>query len=241
VTTFVAKLADVAPDGHSALIVDGSLNGTRRQSYTEPSALTPGEIYELNIPVWPTGWVLKPGHRLRLASYSSDFPNLWPTPEPARNRIYRGGKYSSRLILPVVPESKLVPPQFLPPPPRLHSLVTSYGTAPTQQVIYDQIAGTVTIEGRTGGTTVLDENLGSITTERHFRCSASSRNPGQASIMGFHKYVMQREDGVIEVSAESTIRATETAFHILINLNVTRNGTPFFQKQWTTTEPRRLL
>jgi uncharacterized protein len=96
VATFVAKLADVAPDGHSALIVDGSFNGTRRKSYTEPSPLTPGEIYELNIPMWPTGWVLKPGHRLRLAISSSDFPNLWPTPEPARNRIYRGGCYPSR-------------------------------------------------------------------------------------------------------------------------------------------------
>ena len=86
VATFVVKLADLAPDGHSALIVDGSLNGTRRQSYTDPSPMTPGEIYELNIPVWPTGWVIKPGHRLRLAVSSSDFPNLWPTAQKARAR-----------------------------------------------------------------------------------------------------------------------------------------------------------
>ena len=29
IATFVVKLTDVAPDGHSTLIVDGSLNGTR--------------------------------------------------------------------------------------------------------------------------------------------------------------------------------------------------------------------
>ncbi len=32
----------------------------------------------------PTGWVIKPGHRLRLAISGSDFPNLWPAPEKAR-------------------------------------------------------------------------------------------------------------------------------------------------------------
>src|SRR5262245_32872391 len=64
VATFVAKLADVAPDGRSALIVDGSLNATRRQSLTDPKPLTPGEVYELNVPMNPTGWVVPTGHRL---------------------------------------------------------------------------------------------------------------------------------------------------------------------------------
>src|SRR5207248_1942637 len=36
VATFVAKLSDVAPDGTSALITDGSLNLTRRNSLTAP-------------------------------------------------------------------------------------------------------------------------------------------------------------------------------------------------------------
>jgi hypothetical protein len=49
------------------------------------------------------------------------------------------------------------------------------------------------------------------------------------------------EDGIIEVTAESTIRSTETDFHVTVNLHVTRNGLPFFQKQWLLTEPRRLL
>ena len=88
VATFVVKLSDVAPDGKSALITDGSLNGTRRNSLTDPEDLTPDEVYELNIPMQPTGWVLKPGHRLRMSISGSDFPNLWPTPELARHRIH---------------------------------------------------------------------------------------------------------------------------------------------------------
>src|SRR5262245_46833563 len=102
VATFVAKLADVAPDGSSALIVDGSLNGTRRESLMDPKPMKPGEVYELSIPMNPTGWVIEPGHRLRLAISGSDFPNLWPTPEKARNRVYRGGEWPWRGILAVV-------------------------------------------------------------------------------------------------------------------------------------------
>ena len=49
------------------------------------------------------------------------------------------------------------------------------------------------------------------------------------------------EDGTYEVTSESTIRATATAFHITINLTVTRNGKPFFHKKWMVSEPRRLL
>ncbi len=240
VAAFVAKLADVAPDGPSALIVDGALNGTRRSSYTEPSPMTPGEIYELKIPMLPTGWVVKPGHRLRLAVSSADFPNLWPTPEKALNRICRGSRYSSRVILPVVPESDLPRPEFL-PAPQLHSVVRSSGEPPTLQVSYDQITGMTTVLGHRKAATILDENLGTILSEDSWRCSASSQDPARSSIVGMHKIALQREDGLIEVSAESTIRATETHFHILVNLNVTRNGQPFFQKQWTATEHRKLL
>jgi hypothetical protein len=202
--------------------------------------MSSGEIYELHIPMLPTGWVLKPGHRLRLAVSSADFPNLWPTPERARNNIYHGGSHLSRVILPVVPNSSMPPPQFL-PPPQLFQLVKGSGAPPILQYVHDEITGVTTIIGHRKGTTVLDDNLGTILSDDEFRCTGSSQNPAQASMMGMHKIAFQREDGLIEVTAESTIRATETAFHILVNLNVSRNGQPFFHKQWTATEPRRLL
>jgi hypothetical protein len=75
----------------------------------------------------------------------------------------------------------------------------------------------------------------------NFRCTASAKDPAQASIVGTHSYTVEREDGTFEVTAESTIRATATHFHITIDLNVLRNGKPFFSKKWLVTEPRRLL
>ena len=239
VLTFVAKLADVAPDGHSALIVDGSLNGTRRKSLTDPEPLAPGAVYELQIPMVPAGWVLAPGHRLRLAISSSDFPNLWPTPERARVQLYRGGKYASNITLPVIPAPALPAPKFL-PPSSMTSPVKGYGEPPTQQVLYDQITGTVSILNHRKGRTVLEDNLGVFFSESEFRCTASTLNPAQSSIVGTHTYAVEREDGKYVIVGESSIRATATTFHIVINLTITRNGQPFFQKQWTADEPRQL-
>ncbi len=240
VATFVAKLADVAPDGSSALIVDGSLNGTRRDSLTDPTPMKPGAAYELDIPMNPTGWVIRKGHRLRLAVSGSDFPNLWPTPEKAKNGVARGAGQPSRVVLPVVPAAKGEAPRFL-PPPRLQSYVRSSSEPGRQQVLHDQLTGTVTVLNRTAGTLVLPDGRGELSRESHFRCTASSKDPARASIVGTHTAVLKRENETIEVSAESTVRATATAFHITINLTVTRNGKPFFHKKWTVSEPRRLL
>ena len=97
------------------------------------------------------------------------------------------------------------------------------------------------MSGHLESRTVLDGNLGTIVSERDFRVSVSVRDPAHSSIVGVHKMAMQREDGTIEVTAESSIRATKSHFHIIVNLNVTRNGTAFFQKQWMATEPRKTL
>ena len=99
---FCVSLSDVAPDGSSRLVAKGMLNGTRRDSLKEPEPLVPGEIYELAIEVDCTAWRFERGHRVRVAVASADWPNVWPTPEPATNRVHRGGELASRMTLPTV-------------------------------------------------------------------------------------------------------------------------------------------
>ena len=85
------------------------------------------------------------------------------------------------------------------------------------------------------------DTIGTISYQQSFRCNASSHDPAQGSITGLHKFSLKREDSVIEVIADTTIRSTDTAFHIIINLNVIKDGLQFFRKEWTASEPRRLL
>jgi putative CocE/NonD family hydrolase len=243
VANFVAKLAHVSPDGASTLITDGALNPTRRSSLTHPEPMTPGEIYPLTIPIAPTGWVVPKGHRLRLAISSSDFPNLWPTPYPATNRLYRGPAHPATLTLPVVPPSSLPPPEFL-PPSSLRSL-TSPATPgstlpPLQQILLDHHTNSATLHYRAASASTLDDSMGQVLSESEFRATASNDSPAQASIVGRHKYSFRRDESLIEVTSESSIRSTETDFHLTINLTVTRNGALFFQKHWLHTQPRHL-
>jgi putative CocE/NonD family hydrolase len=241
VATFVAKLADVAPDGSSCLIVDGSLNGTRRRSLSDPMPLTPDEVYELAIPMTPTGWTVKRGHRLRLAVSGADFPNLWPTPLAGRQRVHWGGHFASRVVLPVVSAASLPLAGYL-SPPRLHQAVKSFTGPPRQEVSVNHGTGVVSVHNHLAkATSILPGVPGTFALERRFTCSASSTDPAHASVVGTHTYTLEREDGTFMIDGESTIRSSATAFHVTINLNVMRNGRPFFHKTWTATEPRRLL
>ena len=104
-TDFTAKLVDVHADGTAYNVSDGIL----RRSYA------PDRIEEISIRLWPTSMLFRKGHRVRLEVASSNFPrydrnlnmggNLATGVETqtARQTIYYGSAYPSRLILPVVP------------------------------------------------------------------------------------------------------------------------------------------
>src|SRR5262249_58856911 len=104
------------PEASPARRGEAARKAPGRRGGAAPEPMTPGEVYELNIPMTPTGWTVPAGHRLRLAIAGSDFPNLWPTPDRAENRVYRDGGRPSRVILPAGPASTPPPPRVPPPP-----------------------------------------------------------------------------------------------------------------------------
>lgn len=225
VVSFVAKLSDVAPDGTSALISDGSLNGTRRDSLADPEAMEPGRFYQLEIPMTPTGWKLAAGHRLRLAISSGDFPNLWPTPEQAEVTLRHGGDRPSHVILPAVPESVLPAVTFLPSPAPEQAKLTFEELSPLT-VIHDQFSDRVMVRKER-------ENV--------FRTWVDRRHPADTTIIATHSYQVDQEGDAIKAVAEVAVRSDSTHFHIDIHLTVTKNGQPYFEKKWSGKELRRML
>ena len=138
---FAASLSDVAPDGTSHLVAKGMLNATRRDSLTDPEPLIPGEVYELSIEIDTTAWVFHAGHRIRLAIASADWPNVWPTPQPATNTVYRGEARPSRLILPSVPpRGSAKAPRFRPSQKAMirHS---DRADPPSWRIVHDVLGG----------------------------------------------------------------------------------------------------
>ena len=114
-TDFVAKLIDVWPNGFAQELCYGIVRARYRDSFTEPSLLRSGQVYELTISVNPTSNLFKTGHRVRLDISSSDFPNFdrnhntggddyaESTLVAAKQTVFHDRTRPSRVVLPVIP------------------------------------------------------------------------------------------------------------------------------------------
>jgi predicted acyl esterase len=112
-TDFTAKLCDVYPDGRSMIVLDGIIRASHRNSPEKVELMEPGKIYEFEIDLWSTSFVISPGHHVRIAISSSNAPRFEPNPntgkpsgsddktEVATNTIYMNADHPSHILLPV--------------------------------------------------------------------------------------------------------------------------------------------
>lgn len=228
---FAVCLCDVAPDGKSHLVAQGMLNATRRESLSKPKPLTPGKLYELEIQIDCTAWMFAKGHRIRLSIASADWPNVWPTPLTATNRVYWGPEHPSRLILPIVPaQGSATAPQFH-PSLRSVSRHTDAPDPPIWHVTRDQLTGRATVDlqwgasWRVGDTAVVERESSS-------RLNVNPYDPADASAKAWHLFRMVRPNHLIEARAGVAVQASATHFHITIELEIRVNGALHFTKHW---------
>ena len=114
-TDWTAKLVDVSPTGYAKNLCDGIIRARYRESLSQPTLLTPREIYAYTIEVGVTGNVFRQGHRIRLEISSSNFPRFDRNPNtghpfgadselrPAHQTVYHTQAYPSHILLPVIP------------------------------------------------------------------------------------------------------------------------------------------
>jgi putative CocE/NonD family hydrolase len=119
-TDFTIKLIDLYPPGkdypkgYALNLTDGILRCRYRQSWSEPTLMTPGKIYAVKVTAFPTSNLFKRGHRIRLDISSSNFPHFDVNPNTgapegtgmerriARNTIHMGLAHPSHVILPLI-------------------------------------------------------------------------------------------------------------------------------------------
>ncbi|MFZ7103483.1 MAG: CocE/NonD family hydrolase [Peptococcaceae bacterium] len=119
------SLCDIDPDGNEHLLTRGWLRGSQRKvdpqkstlwlpfhSHTDQEALTPGDVYEFNISVVPTGNLFKTGHRigLKISCVDDESPanpldmmaqgHLWRQ-SPSWVTVFHNSEYPSHLLLPI--------------------------------------------------------------------------------------------------------------------------------------------
>ena len=112
-TDFMAMLTDVWPNGYSQRLCDGMVRCRYRNGMNKVEFLNKGVNF-VRINMWNTGHLFKRGHKIRLDITSSFFPkysrNLNNGEDlaysdriiVAKNRIYHGEKYPSKLKLRII-------------------------------------------------------------------------------------------------------------------------------------------
>lgn len=241
VAFFSVKVSDVAPDGRSTLVTRGLLNATRRTSLREPEPLEPGRAYELRIELDCCAWRFAAGHRVRVAIAGSDWPSIWPAPEASLHAIFRGPAQPSRVELPVAPAATLPAPEFA-PPQQLITLAAVEASGGAFQIVESYHEQTVTVHSDSGAYRYIMPHDSTVLADRLcWDVTASRTHPERVAARGRQAYSFSGAGGEIGVEAGMTVTSTRTSFHVLLELNVTANGAPHFQRHWTRTIPRKLL
>jgi putative CocE/NonD family hydrolase len=120
-TDFTAKLVDVCPPtadyplGYDLNVGDAIRRARYRESLDHPALMKPGEIYPLQIEIYPTANLFSAGHCIRVDISSSNFPRFDVNPntgEPlqqhrrmvvADNTIHHDAERPSHIVLPIIP------------------------------------------------------------------------------------------------------------------------------------------
>jgi putative CocE/NonD family hydrolase len=237
---FVVSLSDISADGASHLVCKGALNATRRDSLTQPKLLKAGKIIQLEIEMDATGWVLKKGQRIRLSVSNGDWPNLWPTPEMARSRVYFGKDRPSRLVLPVVPiKGSAKPVKFTPSPMQINCL-SDLPRPPIWEVCQDLLTGRTRVDMKLGGSIRLTKHT-TIERESSGIFEIDPSDPAHATGHGNHTVAMHSGGQRIQARSEIFVQATAKHFHLTVNLIVEVNDSPYSSRRWTESIPRKML
>ena len=113
-TDWVARITDVDEKGNSIRLCDGIVRAKFRRSFIEPKLLLPGEIVRYEIPMTWIANRFEAGHSIRVEITSGADNSIFcntntglPIADDTDNvlaeqTVYHGGRYCSRIMLPVM-------------------------------------------------------------------------------------------------------------------------------------------
>jgi putative CocE/NonD family hydrolase len=238
-----ARLSDVAPDGAVTQVAGAGLNGAHRESAKRPAPLVPGQPISLDVEMHFTSWVFPKGHRIRLAINNAQWPMLWPSPYPMTTELRLGGDEPTRLVLPVVPESRRPRPEFATPEedpqlPGFETLdagtVSGYGEI--SSIDRDPQARTTRVTARNGGLTRYPWG-----TERHEETivhEASDDHPEATSVRGDYRTTVELPERTLVWEARASLRSDLESFHLSYTRRLLRDGALVRERTWQETIPR---
>jgi hypothetical protein len=148
----------------------------------------------------------------------------------------------SRIELPVIPTGveQTEVPQFKTTPPDLNYPGGGFDEPAVWQIVEDVIAGGVTVKVYDGGTSMLPDGRVLFISEK-LDMTTYEHDPAHTHLFNEVIYDLKERTYHTHIRATGSIRSTETDFHVDVQLVVTLNDAPFFQKAWIETIPRNCV
>ncbi len=211
----VVRLCDVDPaTGTSARITYGFLNLAHREGDVHPVAVVPGERMRVAIDLFPIGYRLPKGHKLRVAISTCYWPVIWPAREDATLSVHLG-QCSLELPVRTAPTGEVAPD--LGQPKTGDSLPFTQLEKPnmTRQRFFD--VGTnelTTTVDEDAGTTRLEDDRLEVSGRHVRRYRIRLDDPSSASCETEVHWHMRRDDWKISVTVRAQVTSDPDAFHV---------------------------
>jgi hypothetical protein len=238
VAKLAVRLTEVTPEGKSWLVSYGLLNITHRSSHEHPSALVPGQFYDVEIKLFMVAHRFKRGHTLRLALSEGLWPLVWPSPQVATVTIETGG---SSLVLPVRPPPAEEAPFSIPVHAGRQALAGAAGNANGESTL-ESPEGIVTVTRNTPEKAYtlpdVDTTLirGSSEVQKITAGMPNSCLWKEETVAGY-----KRNGWDCRTVAAYEVTSTAEAFLIKESLKVTKGSEVFFEQETVSKIDRDLV
>jgi len=242
VATVAARISDVAPNGRATRVTYGVLNLTHRNSHEQPEELEVHTKYRITLDMNYVAQKFPAGNQLRLSISSSYWPLAWPSPEPARVKIYL---QNSVLSLPARgPKASDQSLRDLGTPGALRALSTTL-LVPSHrewEVRHNLAANEVMLHVTNNDPLyrldAINWTIQKDVTEKYFY-----KNDNYDTLRGevTSKRSFKRDDWQATTITRTILTSTRTHFRIRATLDAYEEDARVFSKSWDNTIPRDFL
>jgi hypothetical protein len=235
VAKLAARLSEVGADGRAWLVTSGLLNLTFRGGLNAPpKPLTPGEPYDIVLPLTVIAHRFKAGSKIRLALSESLWPLAWPSPEIVTLTLDLG---EAHLTLPVRP-IPAAEPDF--PIPVTHSGFSR--GEPELTIAAPDASGTVRIHGAWPDQPSVVSGVGTELSGAgpDMALAFNSADPSSCVWRASQSNRFRRGDWDAETRVTIEMTANETTYFVTEQLTALKDGSVWFHRERSDAIARRL-
>jgi putative CocE/NonD family hydrolase len=239
VAKLAVRMSELTPEGKSWPVSYGLLNLTHRTSHEHPSALTPGEFYDVDIKLFMVAHRFKRGNRIRIALCESLWPLVWPSPEIATLTFELG---SSSITLPVRSAPAKEAPFPIPILPPSTKPLASLMPGPPQDSVHRDPEGRITVKRESPQSSYVVPDIGTtLTRGSRQSCELTEGQPNscvwkQETAGGF-----KRGDWDCRSAGAYEITSTPKSFVVRESIKLMKGEEIFFEQDTVSTIERNLV